>query len=82
MSIYIQNTLQANPVEFKINFEESVWASIKLVVSDELLIGCIYHSSSGNDTNNENLLKLLLEINKAKYSHLLIMGDFNFEKIN
>ena len=80
--IYIQTTLQANPVEFKTNFEESVWASIKLVDGDELLIGCIYRSSSGNDTNNENLLKLLLEINKAKYSHLLIMGDFNFEKIN
>ena len=82
MCIYIQTTLQANPVEFKTNFEESVWASIKLVDGDELLIGCIYHSSSGNDTNNENLLKLLLEINKANYSHLLIMSDFNFEKIN
>ena len=53
--IYIQTTLQANPVEFKTNFEESVWASID----------CIYHSSSGNDTNNE-ILNLLLEINKAK----------------
>ena len=53
MHIYIQATLQANPVEFKTNFEESVWASIKLVDGDELLIGCIYRSSSGNDTNRE-----------------------------
>ena len=56
---------------FKTNFEESVWASIKLVDCDELLIGCIYRSSGGNDTNNDNLLKLLLEINKAKYNHVL-----------
>ena len=49
---------------------------------DELLVGCIYRSSSGTDENNEYLLKLLNEVNKAKYSHVLIMGDFNFEKIN
>ena len=28
------------------------------------------------------LLKLLNEVNDAKYSHVLIMGDFNFKKIN
>jgi len=47
-----------------------------------LLVGCIYRSSSGTDINNERLLNLLSEINGMKYSHILLMGDFNFEKIN
>jgi hypothetical protein len=66
------------PVEFNSKFQESVWISVKLVGGDELLVGCIYRSNSGTDENNEYLLKLLNEVNKAKYSHVLIMGDFNF----
>ena len=46
----------------------------------QILVGCVYRSSSGTDNNNENLIKLLEEINQANYSHVLIMGDFNFEK--
>jgi hypothetical protein len=74
--------VQANPVEFSSKFQESVWISVKLVGGDELLVGCIYRSNSGTNENNECLLKLLNEVNDAKYSHVLIMGDFNFEKIN
>ena len=83
-AIYVKNNIQAeaNPVEFNSKFQESVWISVKLVGGDELLVGCNYRSSSGTDENNEYLLKLLNEVNKAKYSHVLIMGDFNFEKIN
>jgi hypothetical protein len=75
-----KNNVQANPVEFSSKFQESVWISVKLEGGDELLAGCIDRSNSGTDENNECLLKLLNEVNDAKYSHVLIMGDFNFEK--
>jgi endonuclease/exonuclease/phosphatase family metal-dependent hydrolase len=78
----VKNNVQANPVEFSSKFQESVWISVKLEGGDELLAGCIDRSNSGTDENNECLLKLLNEVNDAKYSHVLIMGDFNFEKIN
>ena len=81
-AVYVKNNVQANPVEFSSKFQESVWISVKLVGGDELLVGCIYRSNSGTDENNDCLLKLLNEVNDAKYSHVLIMGDFNFEKIN
>ena len=32
--------------------------------------------------NNEKLLDLLNEIRTKKYSHILIMGDFNYKDIN
>ena len=68
-----KNNVQVNPVEFSSKFQESVWISVKLVGGDELLVGCIYRSNSGTDENNECLLKLLNEVNDAKYSHVLIM---------
>jgi len=82
VALYIRDNIQANPVDFKSEFSESVWLSTKLAGGDELLIGCVYRSSSGTGENNENLLKLLSEINGSNFSHILIMGDFNFEKIN
>lgn len=82
VALYIKNTIQANPVEFTCEFSESVWLSTKLVGGDKLLVGCIYRSSNGTDENNQNLLKLLSEVGHSKYSHVLITGDFNFEKID
>ena len=70
-AIYVKNNVQANPVEFSSKFQESVWISVKLEGGDELLVGCIYRSNSGTDENNECLLKLLNEVNDAKYSHVL-----------
>lgn len=81
VALYIRDNIQANPVDFSSEFSESVWLSTKLAGGDELLIGCVYRSSSGTDENNENLLKLLSEIKGSNFSHILIMGDFNFERI-
>ena len=82
MVLYINNFIKAIPVELKTDFEESVFVSIRLVSGDMLLVGCIYRRSIGTDINNERLLNLLSEINGMQYSHILLMGDFNFEKIN
>ena len=80
--LYIHKSLKANPVDLKTDFQESTWATIKLVEGDVLLVGCIYRSSSGSDINNDKLLEIITEASNFNYSHLLIMGDFNFEKIN
>ena len=49
---------------------------------DTLLVGCIYRSPNSSETNNINLLKLLREVSENRYSHKLIMGDFNFPEID
>ena len=80
VSLYIHESYQAVQVDFNSKFEEAVWTSIKLVDGDKLLVGCIYRSSSGTEDNDEELRKLLHEVSFKGYSHLLIMGDFNYEK--
>ena len=36
--IYVTDTLHANPVEFKTNFQESTWISTRLAGGDNLII--------------------------------------------
>ena len=37
---------------------------------------------NSSETNNVNLFKLLREVSENRYSHKLIMGDFNFPEID
>ena len=48
---------------------------------DTLCVGCVYRSNSGNEDNNDLLPEMLDEVVNKNYSHLLIMGDFNYPDI-
>ena len=50
--------------------------------SDKLLAGVLYRSPSGSNSNNEKLIGLIDEISDSNYSHLLLMGDINYPKVN
>lgn len=50
--------------------------------ADTLLIGIIYRSESGSNSNNENLIELINEISENQYSHLLLLGDLIYPRIN
>ncbi|MEW8544372.1 MAG: reverse transcriptase domain-containing protein, partial [Candidatus Thiodiazotropha sp.] len=80
--IYVKNALFANSVTFDTNFKESVWCKIQLRQASTLLMGCIYRSPSSTQENSEHLLSLLRNVRQEKYSHILIMGDFNHKEIN
>ena len=45
-------------------------------------MGCIYRSPNSTDDNNNNLCKLIRDVQKINSSHLLIMGDFNLPSVN
>ena len=49
---------------------------------DKLLIVQIYRSDGGTKENNGFLIDLISEACCLQYSHLLIMGDFNYPKID
>ena len=51
---------------------------MKINNTDKLLVGCIYRSESGSDNNNMKLRSLLGEAISKRYSHVLLMGDFNY----
>ena len=80
--IYVHESLSAKIISCNTDFEESLWVEIPLIGCDKLLVGCIYRSESGTKENNDRLLHLLNEIKTKKYSHILIMGDFNYKDIN
>ena len=71
VGIYVRKELLAEEVKVTTKFQESIWISIKLNVKDKVIVGCVYKSPS---SKQENLDK--------EYSHILIMGDFNYPKIN
>ena len=80
--LYIRDGVLAEECHVHSNFKESVWVSIKLQGNDKLLIGCIYKSPNCDVDNLNELNSLISKVTKIGYSHILIMGDFNFPKIN
>ena len=63
-------------------FKESVWLDIKLADRDRLLLGCIYRSPNGGRESVTSLLTMLGNMSSLRYTHLLIMGDFNLKNID
>lgn len=83
IEIYVNERLTPFIAELDIesSFQESLWLSLKLQGNDSLTLGCIYHSPSSLQTNNQDLRNLIPVA--AKYSsHILIAGDFNYPDIN
>ena len=80
--LYVHSSLNPSDVSLYEDYEESVWAEVKLRDNDKLLIGVVYRSDSGSTANNIKLLRLMKDVSEKKYSHTLIMGDFNFSDIN
>ncbi len=58
--------------------------STKLTGSDKLLIGCVYRSPNSDEENTQALNDLFEEIAALgnKFTHILIMGDFNYPGID
>ena len=82
--MYTSDKLQASQILFPaFPFCEQSWLRMKLKNSDNLLIGCIYRSPSGNLVSSaEDLCNLLHHICLTNPSHLLIGGNFNMPSIN
>ena len=83
VAVYVKKQLNAQSHEFpENNFEEAVWCTISLTGNDKLLIGGIYRSPNSTLNNNDSLLTLLHQTVDAPFTHLLIMGDFNYKDID
>ena len=66
-------------------FNECCLLEIRLRGGDRLLFGCFYRSPTTSPTsteNNGNLNKLIQKISEGNYSHICVIGDFNFPDIN
>ena len=61
--------------------EEIVPVEINLAGRDKLLVAGIYRSPSGSTENNVKINEWIKQINVQRYSHILLMGDFNYPDI-
>ena len=87
MIIYTHESLEKCTIQISPSpqFEEACLLEIRLRGGDTLLFGCIYRSptpSPDADVNNDNLNRLLRNISAKSYSHVCLVGDFNYKDIN
>ena len=81
---YVRHGIHATEIHFTASqFREQIWLQVKLRGSDQLLVGCIYRSPSGDPHLSVQALADLFHIVSATNpSHLVIAGDFNLHLIN
>ena len=75
---YKQVTITANGNEF----QEGLYAEIKLNTNETILCACMYRRGESDDENNELLFQTLKDISNMGHNHILIMGDFNMKGID
>ncbi|VDI01481.1 Hypothetical predicted protein, partial [Mytilus galloprovincialis] len=81
--LYIDSNLESTEVNMEAQFQENIFIKIKLNQNDKLLIGLIYRSPSNNTKEyNDKLTELISEATQKGFSHILIMGDFNYPAID
>ena len=83
--VYTADSINCN-LELNITnqFRDAIFISVKLKGENHhLLIGTIYRSGKATaETNNQLNLSLRCLTADKKFSHLLVMGDFNFKNID
>ena len=84
VGIYVRKELMAEEVKVITKFQESIWISIKLNAKDKVIVGCAYKSPGSKQANLDELKSLMRNVFHMDkgYSHILIMGNFNYPKIN
>ena len=85
--IYTHNSIEKSVIKLKVTnaFEESCLLEVRLRNGDFLLFGCIYRSPTQTPTsaeNNDHLNTLLRSLSSKSYSHVCLVGDFNYRDIN
>ena len=83
ISIYVRSYLSAT-IDTNLTcggFHEFLWLCISLMKEESLLLCCIYRSPSSSASNNDNFIDLLSNVGEDKASHKVILGDFNWRRI-
>jgi len=79
-AMYVREGLQA--VSLDVPCKSSVWCTIQLNGRDTLLVAVVYRSPGSTASENESFTEQFKTVMKRKYSHIVIMGDFNYPEID
>ncbi|KAK3097774.1 hypothetical protein FSP39_013056 [Pinctada imbricata] len=82
--IYVKEELHAVELDLHTEFTECVFIKVDIEKSESLLIGCIYKSQSSDENNIRELNRLIRKVGEVgkDYSHIIIVGDFNYPNID
>lgn len=79
--LYIDSNLYSSQFECSIAFEECLFVELKIDKTD-LLLGSFYRSPNSTEANSKLLIDLINKVNDEHHGKLLLLGDFNFPRIN
>ena len=87
IAIYTHSSIEKSVIQIQpeLAFEEACFLEVRLRAGDTLFFGCFYRSPTPSDNSNNNnhqLNELFRCISRKKYTHLCLVGDFNFRDIN
>ena len=82
IAIYIKSALKATQFTTESKAKEFLWCRIKLKDQNEIVFGCIYRSPSSTSENLLYINRMLKSVIDQRFSHILIVGDFNMKEIN
>ncbi|CAM1307199.1 ARSA (predicted) [Pycnogonum litorale] len=82
MALYVRQELKPSPIDTMSKFGEHVFVECKQNEKDILTIGLLYRSPSSTCENDKRLNELIMKAADMTYSHLLLLGDFNYPQIN
>ena len=80
--VYSKSTLQYSLFHPTTEAEEALFLLYKLENNEELLLGSLYRSPSNLASENEALNDIIREISSTSFTHLLLVGDFNYPGID
>jgi hypothetical protein len=75
--IWLRNGIEAVEANIDGNFEEALWLDVNLKGENHLLCECIYRSPQSSPAISEMLNELMRRAGDLKFSHLMILRDFN-----
>ena len=83
MILYIKDTLKYITSDMEIqNLEEAILCEIELEKNNKLLLWLMYRGPRSSEENLRNMCKLMEEVSQSKFSHVLLMGDYNIPGID
>jgi len=81
--LLVKKSLNHKEVFMNTEFSEAIFMEIKLQKKkDKLIIALVYRSESEGEEMSDKLVKLVNEVCNKGYSHILILGDFNYRTID
>ena len=86
VAIYVKEGISCEEIKLQSTLSDQVWVKISLKNNDKLLCGCVYRSptndSDSTRASTTQVCTVIKEAAELDLSHLLIVGDFNYPRID